>query len=182
MLKKSELLRQRGRAAVCSWNLRTLSHSRQIFVSLSRPQLLFTCFQIKKTDFVYLLTHCLLSYLGICQLSSSVTSHQWLLYHDCSLFMRESPNIFCGGTRYFLLWLRAASRLSCVCADRRLLAPALRLSGTGGRREAAGCGWCGAPWAGVSSALGTLELSTRVWGGRLWTASAKFYSHREGPY
>ena len=37
---------------VCSWNLRTLSHSRQIFVSLSRPQLLFTCFQIKKTDFV----------------------------------------------------------------------------------------------------------------------------------
>ena len=103
---------------------------------------------------VYLLTHCLLSYLGICQLSSSVTSHQWLLYHDCSLFMRESPNIFCGGTRYFLLWLRAASRLSCVCADRRLLAPALRLSGTGGRREAAGCGWCGAPWAGVSQ-LGT---------------------------
>ena len=156
--KVRAVLRQRGRAAVCSWNLRTLSHSRQIFVSLSRPQLLFTCFQIKKTDFVYLLTHCLLSYLGICKLSSSVTSHQWLLYHDCSLFMRESPNIFCGGTRYFLLWLRAASRLSCVCADRRLLAPALRLSGTGGRREAAGCGWCGAPWAGVSSALGTLEL------------------------
>ena len=129
---------QRGRDAVCSWNLRTLSHSRQIFVCLSRPQLLFTCFQIKKTDFVYLLTHCLLSYLCICWLSSSVTSHQWLLYHDCSLFTRESPNIFCGGTRYFLLGLGAASRLSCVCADRRLLAAAL--SGTGGRREAAGCG------------------------------------------